>query len=297
MAAQKSRDPRTDAGALLGEHLRVARVAAKFSNQDQLSSVMKIDRTVITKIETGERLPSAANFNSWLDICGVTGREREILTSLWVFAQHKEEPSRAANIPWYESEAKAHTLRYWGPLLVPGIIQAEGYARTLYAAWGFDEAKIEELLAERMARHSVLDREDPPDVSVVLWEPVLHNLIGTPEDMREQIAYFLEISGRPSVNLHVYKAGTANAGLGGSINLAAAEDMPEVLASDGFPEDNVTTSTALVRRASARFNRLRGDALNRADSRELLSKALETWNKKIAGASLATAARPEPSTA
>ena len=43
-------------------------------------------------------------------------------------------------------EAKAHTLRYWAPVIVPGLVQTPDYARELFAAMGHDEGKICELV-------------------------------------------------------------------------------------------------------------------------------------------------------
>jgi hypothetical protein len=43
-------------------------------------------------------------------------------------------------------------------------------------------------------------------------------------------------------------------------------------------EDQVSADPALVRRASATFDAVRGDALNRADSRNVLMEAHQTWS-------------------
>ena len=68
-----------------------------------------------------------------------------------------------------------------------------------------------------------------------------------------------------------------NAGLGGPVTLA---DGPKgtVLLAEALIEDQVTAEPTLVRRASATFDAVRGDALNRADSRNMLMEALERWN-------------------
>lgn len=295
-----SRGPDYSIAAALGQQLKYCRANAQYSTQTALGDKLGVHPTLVTKSETGSQIPSQPLLKEWLDTCAVGGQLRSAIEAMWIVARNKEAPGRAASIPWYESESRAHTLRYWGPLLIPGTVQTPGYARALYAAWGHAAAKIEELTELRMERQAILDRPDPPEITIVLWEPVLHNLIGDAETMRDQLAFLLKISERPNVSLHVFQARGANIGLEGSINLAAADDAPEVLLIDGFEEESVTTDPIRVRKASATFNTLRGDALNRADSREAVSEAMEKWNKQLSGSpataepkALPTALRPE----
>jgi hypothetical protein len=69
----------------------------------------------------------------------------------------------------------------------------------------------------------------------------------------------------------------ANAGLGGAINLAASDDVPELLGSDALVEDQVTNNPVLVRRASTTFNHVRADALTVKESRARLAEAKDRW--------------------
>lgn len=277
MAAQKARSPRTDPAALLGEHLRQVRIDANFGNQAQLGTELSLERTAITKIETGDRLPSDINLNNWLDICGVTGRERALVKALCRLAHNKENPVEARTIPYYETEAEAHTLRYWAPLLIPGPVQTADYARAVFSAWRHSPERVEEFVKNRMDRQSVLS-EDGPSVTIVLWEPVLRNLIGSPEVMRGQIGRLIELFGHRRVNIHVLPSSVGeNMGLGGGISLATT-DTDEALIIGGFSEDFVTSEPARVRAAAATFDGVRADALNRAASLEVLTEALERWS-------------------
>ena len=89
------------------------------------------------------------------------------------------------------------TLRYWAPVIVPGLVQTEAYARELFGAMGFDDVKVTEFLEVRMGRQAIIDRPDPPDITIVLWEPVLHHQIGSRAVMREQLARLVDMSRRP----------------------------------------------------------------------------------------------------
>ena len=159
------------------------------------------------------------------------------------------------------------------------ILPAE-YARALFLAEQTDTSDdaIDALVAARLRRRAIFDRPDPPDVVVVLDEAVLHRLIGSPQVMHDALVYVAELSRRPCIVVQVIPASNgANAGLGGAFYIAAADGMAETLQLDGV-EEQTTEKRALVRKAAVAFDRVRGDALPRDASRDLVLKvADEQW--------------------
>jgi transcriptional regulator with XRE-family HTH domain len=277
---KQSRDPLTHLGAFLGDQLRAIRVEAGYASQDEFAPAMRRDRSVIGKIETGEHPPSEAVLGDWLDLCSVTGRLRVTIEGLARVARFREDPGQAQVEPFYEAEARAHTLRYWGPIIMPGIVQTPAYATALFKAIRYDEAKIAERLKVRMARQAILERANPPDITIVLWEPVLTHQIGNSETMRDQIARLIALSDLPTVTIHVLPSEHgAVPGLGGAVQLAATDDAPELLLSDSLVEDQLTNHPEAVRRASSTFNSVRADALNRAGTRDILTKAMKSCSE------------------
>lgn len=107
---------------------------------------------------------------------------------------------------------------------------------------------------------------------------VLHRLIGSPQVMHDALVHVAELSERPYVVVQVVPASNgANAGLGGAFYIAAADGMPETLQMVGI-EDQTTEKRSLVRKAAVAFDRVRGDALPRDASRDLILKvADEKW--------------------
>ena len=167
-------------------------------------------------------------------------------------------------------------------MLIPGLLQTPEYARALFLAAQTDTSDdaISALVAARLERQAVLDRADPPDVVVVLDEAVLHRLIGSPEVMHDALVKVAEMSRRPCVVVQVVPAGNgANAGLAGAFDIATADGMPETLRTEAV-EDQTTEKRSLVRKAAVAFDRVRGDALPRDASRELILKvAEERWKQ------------------
>ena len=274
-----AKSPTTNVAVFLGEQLARLRLAAGFATQEVLGAELKIDRTTVTKTESGDRPPNSDVLKSWLDACGVVGEHRATIEGLGVLARVREAPGRAQAAPWFETEAEAHTLRYWAPVIVPGLVQTEAYARELFKAMGNDEARIAELVRDRMARRVNIDRRPAPDIAMVLWEPVLEHQIGSREVMGAQLRFLLEMACRPTVAIHILPSSLgANPGLGGAINLAAADNTPELLLSDGLVEDQLTQDPAKVHKARTTFGSVRADALNRADSMDTLRRVMERWS-------------------
>jgi transcriptional regulator with XRE-family HTH domain len=274
-----SRSPTVNVAAFLGEQLGMLRTAAGYASHEALAKTLQADRSTVTKIETGARPPNDKLLASWLDACGATGQLRAVFEGLGVLARAREDMARVKVAPWFETEAEAHTLRYWAPVIVPGLVQTEAYARELFTAMSLDDAKVSEFLEVRLGRQAIIDRPDPPDITIVLWEPVLHHQIGSSAVMRDQLARLIAMSHRPSVTIHILPSSLgANPGLGGAINLAATDDAPELLLSDGLVEDQLSQDPAVVRKARATFTSVRADALNRPDSRNTLTEAMERWS-------------------
>lgn len=279
MAPKNTRDPKTHAGAALGGVLRRLRESAGIRTVDEMAKVLGTEISVAGQAETGKFPPTEANLGVYLDTCKVTDTERDAITALWHIAKAKQDPGRQRVAPWYETEQQAHTLMYWALALVPGFLQIREYAETLYRARGHAEERVAELTEGRLARRSLLDRDDPPDISVVLWEAVFSNPVGPPEVMRTQIARLLEVSGLPFVHLQVLRYDpAANAGVAGAFSLAHAYDSPDLLLTGGIGEDQVTDDRMKIREATRTFNQVRVDALREGETRDFLRETMEQWN-------------------
>jgi transcriptional regulator with XRE-family HTH domain len=271
------RDPETNPAAFLGGELRRARVAAGFASQDALAARLGFDRTVIAKAETGERPPTGEVLAAWCAACRL---DAELFGRLVVLARRADGPVPTWFEDWLQAEGEAQSLRMWSPMLIPGLLQTAEYARALFLAAQTDTSDdaIGALVAARLERQVILDRVDPPDVVAVLDEAVLHRLVGSPQVMHDAFVHVAEMSRRPYIVVQVVPADNgANAGLAGAFDIAAADGIAETLRMEGV-EDQTTEKRSLVRKAAVAFDRVRGDALPRDASRDLILKvAEERW--------------------
>jgi transcriptional regulator with XRE-family HTH domain len=269
-----TRDPETNPAAFLGAELRRARAAAGFSSQDALAAKLGFDRSVVAKAETGERPPTAEVLTAWCEACRLN---EDLFGRLAVLARRADGPAPTWFEDWLRAEGEAHTLRIWQPLIIPGLLQTPEYARALFLAAGADDALADELVALRLERQSIMDRDGPPHIVTVLDEFALRRLVGSPAIMSEQLTHLADSAGRPNICVGIVPASTgANAGLSGGFQLASCDGAPDVLRMEAV-EDVTEERRSLVRQAMRIFDLIRADALPRAASRALILEAIGQW--------------------
>lgn len=261
--------------AFFGAELRRARVAAGMS-QDQLGRALSFSGDLVGKVETCERTPTpelAAGCDS------VFPHLDGLFTRLLGLARRWEGPYPQWFRDWVEAERQASSLRWWEPMLVPGLLQTADYARALFRAWqsGISDEELEELVSARIDRQAILDRPQPPELWAVIDEVVLHRLIGSRKIMHDQLLYLADTSSRPSITVQVVPAEAgAHAGLLGAFIVAGFDDgAPSILYAETAVEGQTIERSALVKKAALAFDRLRAEALPHRASRDMIGKVAE----------------------
>ncbi len=270
------RDPRSDLGAYLGEELRRARLAAGIDSQELLARELGFDRTVIVKAETGSAPPSK-------DVAPkIAARFPELCNGLYAalaeIARKSNGPIPGWFADWLTREREATSIRVWQPIIVPGLLQTADYARALFLAAGADDA-LDELVTARLARQAIFDKPEPPYLWVVLDESVLHRLIGTPKVTCDQLVHLADMSERSYISVQVVPASVgAHAGLACAFMVGSLDGEPDLLLIEAV-EDQTLRDAEVVRKAAVAFDLVRGDALPRRASQDLILKvAEEKWN-------------------
>lgn len=271
------RDPETDPAAFLGAELKRARLAAGFSSQDALAARLGFDRSVITKIERGDRAPSSDILAAWCSTCQVA--DTELFGRLSVLARRAGTLIPTWFEGWLEAERQAESLSCWEPLLVPGLAQTADYAKSLFEAWRLaDEEDIDQLVAGRMERQHIFERADPPSLWIIIDEAVIHRRIGSEKVMYDQLTHLVKLAVRPRTTIQVIPGDVgAHVGLLGAFAVANIGGAGIVYMES--PDQGQTTGApSVVAKVRAAFEVLRAEALPRQASRELIMKvAEERW--------------------
>ena len=102
-------------------------------------------------------------------------------------------------------ETAARISRTFEPLLVPGLLQTEEYARTVIRQFknGLAADHVEDLVGLRMRRQEILDQPDPPTLFFVLDEAVVSRLVAGDAIMRRQLRTLADIAARPNVTIEI----------------------------------------------------------------------------------------------
>lgn len=196
--------PRTVRLRRLASEIKRLRRRAELSQADA-AALVGINRTTWIAIEGAKSAPHRNNLLSILDKLDATPNEREELLALLVKPLDPAwmRPLRGALPDAYGSyidlESEAASIDWYEPLLIPGLLQTERYARA-HARGGLAdsaEEQIEARVIARMQRQAAFTKRDAP-LSVVITEAALRYEVGGRDVLGEQLRRLLEASQDPN---------------------------------------------------------------------------------------------------
>ncbi|MFD3530757.1 Scr1 family TA system antitoxin-like transcriptional regulator [Streptomyces sp. NPDC058664] len=259
-------DPSASPLDYYGSELRRLREEAKLG-QAELGSILYCTASLVGQIETAKKVPTR-QFSERLDAALLTGGVFSRLVGLVLKSQ----------LPtWFqayaEMEAKATYISTYQSQLVYGLLQTPEYARAVLSVE--NPGRLEELVAARMERQRILEREHPPVLCVVLDEAVLYREIGGAEVMRNQLAHLLGFLDHPWIQVQVlpFEVGQ-HPGLLGSFTLLRFEDDPDILYTESYDSGHMTADSQAIRERSVGYARLQASALSREVSAALIERVM-----------------------
>ncbi|GGK56837.1 transcriptional regulator [Planomonospora parontospora subsp. parontospora] len=258
-----------------GAELRRLRETAQLS-QAAVAARLGCTQTQVSRLEMATRTPSRSDAEKLDRLFGeadgvsFTGLYRRIV-------------SRPGGPVWFRSwaeeiEPTALVLRSWDPLLVPGLLQTEAYARHLFSRGPqITSEGVEERVEARMRRQRILDRDDPPMLLVLIDEGVLRRRIGDPELMREQLDHLLESTERPDISIQVVDSECV-AGLAGAFMIAELPNgQPDVVHADSPAQGQIATDCDLVASIWKRYEAIRLWAYPERISLKMIEDVKREW--------------------
>ncbi|NRQ35614.1 helix-turn-helix domain-containing protein [Nonomuraea sp. NN258] len=258
--------------ALFGFELRRHRKARGWS-QLSLSKEVSYSVGTISMIETARRSPT----EEFARLCDGALEAEGALMRLWPMVSHASAPPWFR--PWLDVEATAEAIRTWEPLVVPGLLQTEDYARAILSGEpGVSPEEIEEHVTARMERQSILRRPKPPILWVVLDEGVLHRPIGSPHIMEAQLTHLLEAAHAVRITIQILPLDAySTTGLLGGFAIAQAHGTPDTAYVEAASNAQVTDWTESVKTLAFRYEGIRSEALSQRESVKLIKETRQRW--------------------
>jgi transcriptional regulator with XRE-family HTH domain len=226
----------TPKATAIGGKIRAARLKTGRSIRD-VARQLGIDHSVLSRYETGDRVPSVEDLAAILAVVGVNGDEREDAlrmardpeSSSWLAVGLPEQRMQLSAL--IETEQLSTDIVDIAPLVIPGLIQTGEYARAIMRAAGTPREEIATRVAVRVGRAEVLTRSySPVKFTAYIGEAALRSQVGGPEVMARQLDHLLTMNERPNVDLRVFEIGADwHPGLDGPVVLLTIDEGTTVV--------------------------------------------------------------------
>jgi len=262
----------------LVNELRRLREAAGLTIEE-VAEKLECSASKVSRIETGRVGAGPRDVRDMLGLYGVDSAQVDELVQLAREARRKAWWTAYGDVvpgPYVGLEAEAESVRTYQALLIPGLLQSEGYIRALIRQVSLDvsDEEVDRRVQVRAARQALLVEDDPLTLWVVLDEAALRRLVGGPEVMSEQLDRLREVATLPNVTLQVvpFSAG-GHAGMDGPFVILG---FPEHRDPDMVYIESTRSGVYLehkddVRRYAHMFEQLTASALTPDESDALIA--------------------------
>ncbi|MGW0712448.1 helix-turn-helix domain-containing protein [Streptomyces sp. NPDC002643] len=245
----------------------------KGATQQALADATGYQPPYVSKVKSGKALASthfAAGCDRFFNTSGYFER---------LLARVSERGHPGWFVPYVNLEKAALKIEDFSNALIMGMLQTPDYAEGTFRSTHPRETdeQIKTRVEARMQRHSVMEREEPPLLWVILHESTLRTVVGGAGVMQGQMEHLLAEASTPHVTLQVlpFHAGAPASSL--PFTLLTPPDGPTVLYSETREKGHVSDSATAVANAQATYERLRAAALSSQDSLALIQQIAEDF--------------------
>lgn len=262
----------------VGRQLRLLRERAGLT-QKELGERLGYSEELIRSLERGRRTPQAEFLDAADELLGAGG----LLAAAKEDLERAKARARVKHPAWFKDYAKveaiATELSYYSNHNIPGLFQTEAHARALYRMRKplLDDDLIEQRVAARLARQSVMTDKPVPMVNCIIEEAVLRRPIGEWPVHKEQLGELARLGRLRNVELQVMPLDRPeHAGMGGPFTLLTPQGKPQV----GYVEvqniSRLISDMEDVRILAARYGCIRSQALTPRESLASIERLLNS---------------------
>ncbi|MEU9890752.1 helix-turn-helix transcriptional regulator [Sphaerisporangium sp. NPDC051011] len=235
----------------------------------------------VNRIENARIAPSTSDVGNACDLFGADSVTKAGLIQLCRDASQRGWWTVYSDVfsgSYVVLEAESTAIRTWEPLLIPGLLQCEDYAReVLRTRPGLDGSELARRVDARMARKITLLGANAPSFHAIIDESVLHRPVGTPGVMARQLDDLAQVSNWANVTIQILPLTVgANAGLDGAFSILSFDvDDPDVGYTGSVGGEVYVEAADQVRDLKLTFERLADEALPPVESAALIAASKE----------------------
>ncbi|WP_307071696.1 helix-turn-helix transcriptional regulator [Streptomyces sp. B3I8] len=254
-----------------GGQIKLWRESAGVTRQG-LADEAGYDYEYVKSMECGRRRPTLRLLQIADQMCRAGGK----LTAAHEFLKPEPFPQRTQQ--YVAVEAEAITVQWYEPLLIPGLLQTEEYARELIGndCPPLDEETVEERVAARLKRQVKLTSKPLARFTFVMHEAGLKAVVGDRLVMGRQLEHLLHVAELRNLTLQVLPFGTAP-----TVALSGALILVETTEHDVYAHVEAQETGALyadggkISALSQRYGLIRSQALSVEESVRFIKELAE----------------------
>ncbi|MFE1992176.1 helix-turn-helix domain-containing protein [Streptomyces parvulus] len=254
----------------VGRQLRLRREAVGMRAAD-FGEAVGYGEDLVYKVEGGKRIPR----QEYLDRADAVLDAGGLIAAAWEDVKRVRYPKKVRELG--KLEATAVEIGVYECNIVAGLLQTPEHARVLMEARQppYSPDDVERMVAARLARQSVFERDPAPSMHLVLEEAPLRRRVGGTMVWRRQLERLLEVGRLHHVTLQVMPTNTdAHPGLDGRIELLKFQDGAAVARSDGAFNGRPITDPKQLRIVELRYGTIRAQALSPRESLAFIEQLL-----------------------
>ncbi|MET8567278.1 helix-turn-helix transcriptional regulator [Streptomyces sp. NPDC004783] len=256
--------------ATVGRQLKLRREAVGMRAAD-FGAAVGYGEDLVYKVEGGKRIPRQEYLDRADEVLDAGG----LIAATWEDVKKVRYPKRVRELG--KLEAKAVEIGIYECNSVHGLLQTPEHARALMEAAQppYSPDDVERMVAARMARQAVFERDPAPSLHFVLEEALLRRPIGGTMVWQRQLERLLEVGRLNPVTLQVMPTNTdAHPGVDGKIELLKFPDGTAVGRSDGAFNGRPIVDPKDLRILELRYGTIRAQALPPRESLAFIERLL-----------------------
>ncbi len=256
---------------------------------DEVAQRLGWSASKVSRVENARIRLKPGDVELLLGLYEVNDEQRDKLISLAEEDSHKRwwdaysDILSPGNLTLISFEAEASSALNYEPMVIPGLLQTESYARQVIRMWRTvmptPPPELDRRLEVRLTRQRIIFSDNPMKLSVIVDKAVLRRQIGERAVMHEQLQHLAKVSERPNIELKILPLSGEHVTSSGPLMSLRIPDFGDVVYLEDFSDGRLyIDDDALIYQHALVFEKLSQASLDFDESRQLIRRtAEELW--------------------